>query len=63
VGLGPFGAVRKHIGAKIIGPYLVLMVLLAFLSTFVVVRQVSNSLEQRFENQLLDRTSGGFRAN
>jgi class 3 adenylate cyclase len=47
-------AVRGHIGAKIIGPYLVLMVLLAFLGTFVVVRQVSNSLEQRFENQLLD---------
>ena len=51
---GPLGAARRHIGAKIVGPYLVLMVLLAFLGTFVVVRQVSNSLEQRFENQLLD---------
>jgi adenylate cyclase len=45
---------RGHLSAKILGPYLVLMFFVAALGSFVVVRLVTGSLEQRFVNQLLD---------
>lgn len=45
---------RGRISVKILGPYLLLMFLVAALATVVVTRLVSSSLEQRFANQLLD---------
>ncbi len=54
------GTVRNHIAGKIIAPYLFLIQLLALLATYLVVRSVSSSLEERFGNSLLD---GGHAAN
>lgn len=49
-----FDGVRVGIGPKIILPYLLLTLVVASLGAFVVVRLVTNSLEERFNNQLLD---------
>ncbi|MDE3075645.1 MAG: HAMP domain-containing protein [Chloroflexota bacterium] len=51
---GLAGFLTGRISTKIVGPYLAIMFLMAVLGTFVVLRQVSTSLEQRFSSQLLD---------
>lgn len=48
------GVVTKHISTKIVGPYLVVIFLLALMGTYIVMRLVAGSLEERLINQLVD---------
>lgn len=48
------GVVTKHISTKIVVPYLVVIFLLAMLGTFIVMKLVAGSLEERLINQLVD---------
>ncbi|MGH2365024.1 MAG: adenylate/guanylate cyclase domain-containing protein [Chloroflexota bacterium] len=43
-----------RIDVKIIGPYMLVMLVLAVLATFVTLRLMTNQLTQRFQNQLVD---------
>ncbi|HLF90380.1 MAG TPA: hypothetical protein VI451_15640, partial [Anaerolineales bacterium] len=45
---------RVSIGAKIIFPYLLLTLIVAGVGAFITTRMVVDSLEERFNNQLLD---------
>jgi len=49
-----FFSVRKSIGTKIILPYFLLTLVTASAGAFVVTNLVTSSLQERFENQLLD---------
>lgn len=49
-----FNKLRASIGTKIILPYLLLTLLVGGAGAFIVVRLVADSLQERFNNQLLD---------
>src|SRR5437016_3803995 len=48
------GLVTRRIGAKILVPYVIVIALLAAGGTFIVVRLVAGSLDERLINQLVD---------
>ena len=55
---GIVNLLSANIGTKIILPYLLLTVAIAGIGAFTVIRLVTNSRQERFNNQLLDAGRG-----